>query len=963
MEPGSEAPEIAVFGRFRLFPRRRELLADGAPVKLGGRAFEILMALIGARGAIVSKDELRAAVWPDRIVEENNLQWQISSLRAALGPDRDLIRTSSGRGYQFAGEVRLVPERMADRAEPGLPPRTGEAVRPSTNLPMPVSDLIGRDVELKELLGLLAEHRLVTLTGLGGIGKTQLALAAARQKLSQYPDGVWLAELAALTDPDLVPVAVAGATGLDLGTGPMSAQRVANALDTKSILLVLDNCEHVVNAAAALAEGLLHANSRVRILATSREPLKAEGEQVYPVPPLAVPAAGAADLDAVLRSGAVRLFIERARAAEPHFAVERDIALTIAAVCRRLDGIPLAIELAAARTGALGIKQIAARLDNGFDLLAAGRRTALKRHQTLRATLDWSYGLLSVPERVILRRLAVFTGTFSLEAAEAVVTSPELAAPAVVDELFSLVTKSLVRREGEGTVTRYRLLETTRDYAREKLDKAGERQLLACRHAEYYRKLFERAETEWEVRPTAEWLSEYQAKTDNLRAALDWAFSPDGDASIGVALTAAAVPLWMQLSLIEECVRRVRRALASVTPGADRDARPEMKLHAALGAALIATNRDVPQIAASCTRALELAESLDDAEYRLRSLWGLWLFNIIGGQHPAALTLAEKFLTVASAHPDPNYRRVGERMMGAARHHLGDQPGARRHLERALAHPVAPDKTLHFIDFTIDHRVMSHVYLARVLWLQGYPDQAMRAAEASLEEAQIADHTISVCYALAVAACPVASLTGDLNAMERYVRMLLVWSARSTDVTLKRFLSWAHSYQGALAIGRGDSVGGFRLLRASFDEYREGRFSIFQLITFQMAEALGRAGQIAEGLAVIEEAVEPSQSNREGWLSPELLRVKGELFLMQAPRGAEGVAETHFGQALEMAHRQGALSWELRAAVSLARLWRDQGRSAEALALLEQVYNRFTEGFETADPKFAKTLLDALRQV
>ena len=600
-------------------------------------------------------------------------------------------------------------------------------------------------------------------------------------------------------------------------------------------------------------------NSRVRILATSREPLKAEGEQVYPVPPLAVPAAGDADLDTVLRSGAVRLFIERAQAAEPHFAADRNTALTIAAICRRLDGIPLAIELAAARTGALGIKQIAARLDNGFDLLTAGRRTALPRHQTLRATLDWSYGLLSVPERVILRRLAVFAGTFSLEAAESVVTSPELAAPAVVDGLFSLIAKSLVSREGEGTVTRYRLLETTRDYAREKLDEASERQPLARRHAEYYRDLFERAETEWGVRPTAVWLSEYLPKIDNLRIALDWASSPEGDASIGVALTVAAMPLWMQLSLNEECLGRVRWALASVAAGADRDARREMKLHAALGASLIATSRDAPEITASCTRALELAESLDDAEYRLRSLWGLWLFNIIRGQHPAALALAEQFLTVASTHPDPNHRPVGERMIGAARHHLGDQPGARRHLERALAHPIAPDARSHFVDFTIDHRVMSHVYLARVLWLLGFPDQAMRNAETSVEEAQTAGHTLSVCYALAVAACPVALLTGHLNAMERYVAMLLDCSTNSTDVALKRFLAWGHTYQGALAILRGDSVTGIRLVRAGFDEYREGRFSIFQVITFQLAEALGRAGQAGEGLAVIEAAVKPSE--------------------------------------------------------------------------------------------------------
>ena len=867
MDPRFEAPEAVIFGRFRLFPGRRELVAGGAPVKLGGRAFDILVALIEARGAVVSKDQLMATVWPDRVVEENNVQWQISSLRAALGPDRDLIRTVSGRGYQFAGELHLVPEGIDGQAEPSVLLPAGTSARPSTNVPMPVSELIGRDVELDEILGLLAEHRLVTFTGLGGIGKTQLALAAARQLLPQFPDGVWLAELAALTDLDLVPITVAGAIGLQIGTGPISAQDVANALDTKSILLVLDNCEHVIDAAATLAEALLHADSRAQILATSREPLKADGEQVYPVPPLAVPAEDAADLDDVLRYGAVRLFINRARAAEPHFAVDRNVAFRVAAICRRLNGIPLAIELAAARTGALGIDQLAARLENGFDLLVAGRRTALPRHQTLRATFDWSYELLSEAERVILRRLAVFAGTFSLEAAEAVVTSPELAASAVVDGLFSLVAKSLVTRSGDGAVARYRLLETTRDYAREKLDQANERQLLARCNAEYYRDLFERAETEWDSRPTAEWLSEYQPKIDNLRAALDWAFSPEGDASIGVALTVAAVAIWMQLSLVEECLGRVRRALQAVALGADRDKPREMKLHAALGASLIYTSRDVPEIAASYTRALELAESLDDAEYQLRSLWGLWLFSIMKGQHPAALALAEKFLTIASTHPDPNHRSLGERMIGAAQHHLGDQPSARRHLERALACRFARSETSHFLGFTIDHRVMSYVYLARVLWLLGFPDQAMRAAETSIEEAQAGNHAISVCYALAVAACPVALLTGDLNAVERYVRMLLARSTASTDVSLKRFLAWARSYQGALVISRGDSVTGSRLVRAGFDEYREGRFSIVQVITFQMAEALGRAGQVSEGLAVIEGAVAaPSQAERAGSL-------------------------------------------------------------------------------------------------
>ena len=345
---------------------------------------------------------------------------------------------------------------------------------------------------------------------------------------------------------------------------------------------MLDTCEHVIAAAAEMAESLLQANPRLHLIATSREPLKAEGEWVYPVPPLAVPAEDAEDDGSSLRYGGVRLFLERARAVEPHFAPEQRQAAMMAAICRRLDGIPLAIELAAARAAALGIEELAARLDDRFNLLAGGRRTALPRHQTLRATLDWSHDLLSEPERMILRRLAVFAGAFSFEAASAVASGPDIRPSEVFDGLANLVTKSLVAADFNDAEARYRLLDTTRAYALEKLDESGERERLLRRHAEYYRDLFERAEAEWETRPAAEWLDDYGWRIDNLRAALDWAFSPGGDASIGVALTAAAVPLWMHLSLLDECRSRAEQALAACDPGEGGDPRREMKLYAAL---------------------------------------------------------------------------------------------------------------------------------------------------------------------------------------------------------------------------------------------------------------------------------------------------------------------------------------------------------------------------------------------
>jgi predicted ATPase/DNA-binding winged helix-turn-helix (wHTH) protein len=954
MDPDTEPSASVAFGRFRVLPQRRELLSDDRPIKLGGRAFDVLMALIEARGAVVTKDALMACVWPDRVVEENNLQANIAGLRKAFGAERDLIRTIPGRGYQFTGAIRLL---SAERAGPAVAEAEPEAVLPPTNLPGAISELIGRADELAEILNLAAAQRLVTLTGAGGMGKTRVALAMAHELLPHFTDGVWLAEFSPVSDPSLVPTTVAAAVGLEFGTGEVSAQRVAQALADRRLLLVLDTCEHVIDDAAAIAEAVLRAGPAVRIIATSREPLRAEGEWVYPVPPLAVPAADARDDDDLLRYGAVRLFVERARAAEAHFMPGRRLTAMIAAICRRLEGIPLAIELAAARASALGVEALAARLDDRLQLLTGGRRTALPRHQTLRATLDWSYALLAEPERVLLRRLAIFAGPFSLDAATAVAVSPELAESGAIEGLSSLVAKSLVGAEIEGAA-RYRLLDTTRAYALETLDERGERERIARRHAEYYRDLFDRAELEWERRPAADWLADYGRQIDNLRAALDWAFSPRGDALVGAALTAAAVPLWMQLSLMEECRGRVEQALAALGSAADRGARREMKLHAALAASLTFTKgATVPEIGAAWTKALEIAESLHDTEHQLRALWGLWLFYTASSQHRIALALAQKFHSVAASPADLNDRLIGERLIGVSQHYLGDQLSARRYIEHMLAHYVPPASKAHVIRFQSDQRATARAFLARVLWLQGFPDQAAGTVKSAVDEARATNHANSLCYALGHAACLIALLNGDLATAEHYVGMLL---DQSTRHALPVWRALGRSYQGALTIKRGDVITGLRLLRAGFEELGEASFAALQLIPFLIAEALAHAGRIAEGLAAIEEAIDRSERTEERWRMAELLCVNGELLLSQ-DAGGSAAAEHHFRQALDLARRQGALSWELRAATSLARLLRNQGCPAVALATLQPVYERFTEGFETVDLKAAKALLDDLR--
>ena len=359
MDSVSEVPASFEFGRFRILPQRREILADGRPMELGGRAFDALVVLIEANGAVVSKNELMSRVWPDRIVDDNRLHAQIKALRKVFSDD-DLIRTVVGRGYQFRGEVREHGAGYSERREPGEASDISVPPRARTNLPAPTSDLIGRDGEIREVIGLVTDHRFVTLTGAGGIGKTRLGLEVARQLLPQFADGVWIAELASLSNPQLVPVTVAAAFGLKFVSGVVSPERIAAALGSKQIMLVLDNCEHVIDAAAGMVEVLLRANPAARVIATSRESLRAESEHLYRVPPLAVPAKDTQALEDVLRHGAVALFVARAQAAD-HFAPDRQTAATIAAICRRLDGIPLALELAAARTMTFAVQELASR--------------------------------------------------------------------------------------------------------------------------------------------------------------------------------------------------------------------------------------------------------------------------------------------------------------------------------------------------------------------------------------------------------------------------------------------------------------------------------------------------------------------------------------------------------------------------------------------------------------------------
>ena len=555
------------FGPFRLDLDRRVLLRDGSPVPLGGRALDLLCALAGARGALVTKNALMEQVWPGLAVEENNIQVQVSALRRVLreaGCSSDYINTVPGRGYRF-----VVPanEGYVGRARRG-------------NLPEPSDLLIGREAELADLAALVSVHRLVTLVGAGGSGKTRLALGLGANLQGRFPDGVWLAELAPLAKPELLGETVAALFNVSLQGDRPAARVIADFLGARRLLLILDNCEHMILAAAKFTKVVLAACRNIGVLATSREALAVPGEHVYDTPLLSVPPPGKVMAVQALEHSAVELFVARASSTLGRFTLTDSTAGTVADICRKLDGLPLAIELAAARLKLLTPAELLARLDDCLKLLTSGSRTALPRHKTLRAVVEWSHALLSKPEQALLRRLGLFAGSFSLPAATAVTAGTPIAGGEVFDLVAKLVEKSLVMPLQAAGVTRYRLLETTRAFALEHLEESGELHWWKYLCA-YMADLFSEAERTFPTAPTAEWLDTFEPDLDNLRTALSWAFGPQGDPALGLRLLGRTHWFWCELPLLREQRRWFELAVGLV----DRATPPAIagRIHLALG--------------------------------------------------------------------------------------------------------------------------------------------------------------------------------------------------------------------------------------------------------------------------------------------------------------------------------------------------------------------------------------------
>lgn len=933
------------FGDFRLVPSRQLLLRGDRPVRLGSRALELLRMLVQHPGRLLSKAELIACAWPDTHVHEDNLKVSIAALRRAVGDAGStlpIIATVPGRGYRFVATVEV------EHAPPTDAPAAVMTCRDGGLPALPA--IIGREDDIARIAEMLAWRRFLTIAGPAGVGKTTVAVAAARQAAAFHPDGACFVDFAAIGDSHLVAAAIAATTGSS-GTQKDMLGGIVERLQGRRMLLIFDNCEHVLDAASVAADHIRGALPDIAILATSREAFRSRAETVYRLSPLSCPAADAGvDRDRAMGFAAVALFVARAGEAAG-FVMDDTNAAAVAAICRRLDGIPLAIELAAPRLRDGDPVTLLRLLDGSFEALSYGPAQAPLRHQTLLATLDWSYRLLSEVEAAVLRLLSVFAGIFTLEDAVGVAETLAHPAEAIAICIESLAGKSLLSAHFADGVMQYRLLDATRSYAAGRLRGAGEMRQACAAHAQFLLDVFERAESEWHWRVREDWTALYGPHANDLRRALDWAFGEDGDPALGIRLTACALPLWDELSSVDESSRYLRRALQS--PACEASAASvRMKLATAHAWRLSYTERFDPAAEAAWLESLRLAELTGDIDYQLRAQWGLAMLWCYGGRHCQALASLRRFEALRETASDRAAAPAGERLRIITEFYLGDVSGAHEALRQLTRRHDHADRRARIARFQIDSHVGMQTSLGFVAWISGHPREAAAAAQAALEAA--AGHGVSQANVLVLSVIPIAWWSGRIEAVEQHVSTL------ASNVSRRDIAIWAPSvrfYGGLIRMVRGDATA-IDEVRSVLAARRASGFLIRLPSSLTiLAEAALDLGALDVARESLGAALEVMARSEERWCQPDVLRVQG---LVRRREGDMAGAERDLHAAMTMAAGSGARFFELRAALALAEAWAADGRGEDAGAVLSPILARCDAGDETADLLAARRLLEPL---
>jgi predicted ATPase/DNA-binding winged helix-turn-helix (wHTH) protein len=907
---GTAVHRNLTFGPFELSSSERVLRREGEALPLGGRALDILIYLAERPGEVIAKQELMDHVWSDVTVEEGSIRVHVAAIRKALGDGQfgnRYIANIKGRGYSFVGTV--VP--LAGNTE-----SSSDRSRDQGRLPVRPPMMIGRETVVSEVSDKLRNERFITLLGPGGIGKTTIALAVGRAAAEEFGGEVYLVELECLTDPRHVAGAVATSLGVALKSKDPCLELV-NLVRSRKLLIILDSCEHVIEAVASLAEQLYRQTEDIHVLTTSRESLNVQGEHCYRVPPLDCPPDGLEQTaNAVLRYPSVQLFVRRVAARAGSVVLTDEEAPFVAEICRKLDGLPLAIELAAGQVAALGIKNTVARLVSRPELLRLSHRTAVPRHRTLKATLDWSYDLLSDVERIVFRRIAPFAGHFSIEGARYVAGELGIGTGEVCDAIAGLVEKSLIATRIDETQAQYRLLDTTRAYALEKLEEHGEFDPISLRHAEY---VIQQLESRKEIaQPRAERVAAYSWQLSNVRSALEWSFGSHGNDEIATRLVVASTRLFMELALLIEWQAWAEQAIAR------------------LG--------DQPR------------NSRQDFARQLRLLSGLFLYSSWTTDIYRALDIAERSQKVALKIQDPDDMALAETMLGAANHLAGNHLVAQRHFEASLRHSASGSR-LRAGHYLFHHTTLSLAGMARSLLYRGLLDQSLDYARLAIEEGEKSGSPTTLCRSL-ILILPVYLALEDWQRSEQYVMQL---SDLSAAHALKPLHAIATGMRGRWLFLQNNVRDGVPLLKRASEELEAQRHEMLNMdFVSDLGAGLAACGLHAEALTLVADALDVQNRGGKFLFASALMRVKG---LILASRSHEDYpeAETSFLSAIDWAKRQSATLFELNAAMDLAELLLKQGRMPEAHEYLTSALDRMPAGILSPPHRRALQTLNRLQ--
>ncbi|WP_122669355.1 ATP-binding protein [Pseudomonas viridiflava] len=902
-------PEEAIrFGAFVLLPRQQVLFKHSQPVPLGSRAMSLLVALASRPGELLEKAELLAVAWPKAVVEECNLRAQIVALRRALGDDEDFscIVTVPGRGYRFSAPVTVqtAPQVVAPPPEP---------VAAIQDAKQPV---LGRDDLIRRLTDQLLTQRLLTLTGPGGVGKTTVALALADRLATQSSLGSAFLDLTPVSGAQSVKGMIASALGLNADDENLLLD-IPGELAERPQLLVLDNCEHVLEETATAVEALLANTTRCCVVVTSREPLRANGECVHELASLQVPGEHPplTAAEALTFSG-VELFITRVREQDPGFVFHDRDTQSVATICRKLDGNPLAIELAAARVRTFGIHELVGLLDGSFRLQMTGRRTALPRQRSLSAALDWTYGMLTGHEQALLRQLSIFNGSFALDGVMATVNIGLPDVRMTLPMLESLLDKSLLGRFDHSHGKRFRLLETTRLYAHEKLVQLDDLDRLSRAHANWALSLLDEARLDLDRLSHDAWTRRYAVEIDTVRAALAWAFSPEGDRQIGVELTLRSAPLWMRLSLVHEYQDWVNHGLPRHVEMAQMDRHQRMRLLTVSGSILMLTYGAGQKMREIWQQVGEDADALNDTEYRLRALWGQWNDHICSNRHVQGRQIALQFLALGKDHRIADCQLLGKRMRATSAFYMGDMKTAGQAAHEALGAPLSASS--YAVDMHFDQRIAAQSLRAQVQLMVGNIGQAMVALDTNIRQAVALGHPATLWYTLAFSAIPATLIAGTLHKTRQFLELLKQSSERQP---LHVWRQLTCCYESILTIREGDAATGAPRLGEALQQLRRHvETPLHSMLNTEYVLGLAALGLQPLALETLDELVVNAVKRNDRWYLPEMMRIKAQLMLDQPHTHALEDVRTVLAQALEISRQDGTHFWAWRINADLNRL-------------------------------------------